>query len=267
LVVFGGFRLARTGRVADATRAAAALVVAAAAFAVAHLAWYGGLTPYASGDHFVDGQLTVVGSDPDYVGRATRLVGLLVDRDFGLAAWHPLYLLAVPALVFLVRRRPPGWSVLTLVLAAGWCNASFVALTMHGWWFPGRQVVVVLPALVLALAWFVAQVPRLLPVVVALGGLGASVFAWFVVEAAVSDLTIVVDFESMTHPVVGAWRALLPDYRRGALVDWSLHAAWLAAITVTIRGVWRGGAPSTPDPSRPTAPSDLSLELHRSPSS
>ncbi|HEX5616055.1 MAG TPA: hypothetical protein VFZ83_12955, partial [Acidimicrobiia bacterium] len=47
LVVFGGFRLARTGRVADATRAAAALVVAAAAFAVAHLAWYGGLTPYA----------------------------------------------------------------------------------------------------------------------------------------------------------------------------------------------------------------------------
>ena len=32
--------------------------------------------------------------------------------------------------------------------------ATFVALTMQGWWFPGRQLVVVLPAAVLAIAWW-----------------------------------------------------------------------------------------------------------------
>lgn len=34
------------------------LVAAAVAFAVAHLQWYGGLTPYATGDHFVAGELS-----------------------------------------------------------------------------------------------------------------------------------------------------------------------------------------------------------------
>ena len=44
----------------------------------------------------------------------SRLVGLLVDRGFGLAAWAPVFLLAVPALAALVRRRPPGWLALVV---------------------------------------------------------------------------------------------------------------------------------------------------------
>src|SRR4029450_3506110 len=38
--------------------------------------------------------------------------------------------------------------------AAGWTTATWMALTMHGWWWPGRQVVVVAPCLVLAIAWW-----------------------------------------------------------------------------------------------------------------
>ena len=68
-------------------RAAVGLVVllgaAGAVFAAAHQAWYGGFTPYASGDHFVGGETTVMGVHPDYMARAVRLVGLLIDRDFG----------------------------------------------------------------------------------------------------------------------------------------------------------------------------------------
>ena len=48
------------------------------------------------------------GEDPDYFGRSQRLGGLLLDRGFGLAAWMPAYLLAVPALAALARRRPAG---------------------------------------------------------------------------------------------------------------------------------------------------------------
>ena len=70
------------------------LALAGIAYLAAHQAWYGGWTVYASGDHFVGGEMTVVGSSPDYPGRAVRLVGLLIDRDFGLVAWNPAYLLA-----------------------------------------------------------------------------------------------------------------------------------------------------------------------------
>ena len=206
--------------------------VSAALFVGAHLAWYGGLTPYAAGDHFTGGELTVMGHDPDYAGRAIRLVGLLLDRDFGLAAWQPAYLLAVPALVVLLRDRPRWWPVLVLPLLAGWCNAAFVALTMHGWWWPGRQVVVVLPCVVLAVTWFASTRRAIRPALVALGAFGASVYAWLVAQAVLGDLTIVVGFEDVTHPLVGAWRALLPDYRERSATDWVLHGAWIGAIAV-----------------------------------
>ena len=140
--------------------------LAGAAYLVAHRLLYGGWTVYAAGDHFTGGELTVMGQDPDRLGRSRRLAGLLLDRGFGLAAWMPGYLLAVPALAVLARRRPPGWAALVAPLAAGWATATWVALTMHGWWWPGRQVVVVVPCLVLAVAWWAGRVRAVRPWVV-----------------------------------------------------------------------------------------------------
>jgi hypothetical protein len=148
------WRLVGAGARRRALALAAGLAAAGVAFLVLHRWWYGGWTPYAAGDHFVGGELTAVGTDPDYLGRSRRLLGLMTDRSFGVAAWQPAWLLAVPALATLARRRPPGWAAVTLPLAAGWLVATFVALTMHGWWSPGRQVVVVLPLAVLAVAWW-----------------------------------------------------------------------------------------------------------------
>jgi hypothetical protein len=153
LALIACWRLARAGRWRRALVLAGSLAAAGAVFLVLHRWWYGGWTPYAAGDHFVAGELSVVGTEPDYLGRSRRLLGLLVDRGFGLAAWQPAWLLAVPALAVLVRRRPAGWAALARPLAAGWLVATFVALTMHGWWFAGRQVVVVLPLAVLTVAW------------------------------------------------------------------------------------------------------------------
>ena len=104
---------------------------------------------YVSADHFVDsGQLGVMGFSPDYWARTTRLVGLLLERSFGIAAWQPAWLLlgpAVAAALHVGSRRVP---LLVAVLAVGWLNAAYVALTLAGWWVPGRQIVVVLPAAV-----------------------------------------------------------------------------------------------------------------------
>lgn len=220
--------LVRRGRARAAAGLAGALAVAALAFVGAHEALYGGATPYAAGAHFVGGELTAVGASPDYLGRSRRLVGLLVDRDFGLAAWQPAWLLAVPAVAALAARRPRGTGALLLPLAAGWAVATFVALTMQGWWFPGRQVVVVLPSAVLAIAWWARGGGRRLSLVVALGLAGISVHVWVVVEGLLGRLTWAVDLQRSSHPLYRAWREALPDYLNVSPSTWVLHWAWAA---------------------------------------
>src|SRR5215217_3008559 len=204
IALVAGWRLARAGQGRRALALAGSLAAAGVAFLVLHRWWYGGWTPYAPGDHFVRGELTVVGTEPDYLGRSRRLVGLLVDRGFGLAAWQPAWLLAVPALAALARRRPPArggpgdrrggppvdrGAALAWPLAAGWLVATFVALTMHGWWFAGRQVVVVLPLAALAVAWWAAGGVRR-PVLLALaGGFGLLAQLWLVADGAAGRVT------------------------------------------------------------------------------
>ena len=93
-------------------RAAAVLTGGLAAggivYLAAHKAIYGGITAYASGDHFQgSGEFGVVGFHPNYPGRSIRLLGLLVDRDFGIAAWQPAWFLVIPA-AGRAARRPPA---------------------------------------------------------------------------------------------------------------------------------------------------------------
>jgi hypothetical protein len=203
---------------------------AAAVFLVAHKAWYGGWTPYAAGDHFSGGELTVVGHDPDYAGRARRLLGLLVDRTFGLAVWQPAWLLVVPALAALAARRERRWLVVAVPLVLGWLVATFVALTMHGWWWPGRQLVVVLPLAVLAIAAWAAVSRRRLAAVATLGGIGVATHVWFVVEAYWGGLTWVVDFYETENPWVRSFRHVLPDFWNEDAATWPLAALWTVVL-------------------------------------
>ena len=187
-----------------------------AAFAAAHLVIYGGLTPYAAGDHFVAGEATVAGTRPDWAGRSRRLLALLVDRDYGLAAWQPAWLLTLPAVGAALRRR----SVLLPVLVAGWLTATFVALTMHGFWWPGRQVVVVLPVAVLLVAQWAPTRLLLLGVVT-----GAALWWWVVL----GDATFVVHWR--TH---GFLRPLLAPANHDVWL-----AAWSAVAVALLTVGWR----------------------------
>lgn len=232
---------------AAAGRLAAALGAAAVVFALGHRAIYGGWTAYATGDHFVDGELTVAGVDPDYASRSVRLVGLLLDRGFGLAVWAPAFLLGVAALAALARRRPEGWTALALPLGAGWLTATFVALTMHGWWWPGRQVVVVAPALVLVMAWWVTSVRWARPAFLAATAAGLVAWGWLLVELWSERLTLIVDFERTADPLVRAARTVLPDYRDPTMGTWVLHTFWLVALVVLAVVGWRtAGRPGAP---------------------
>jgi hypothetical protein len=242
------WRLVGAGARRRALALAAGLAAAGVAFVALHRWWYGGWTPYATGDHFVGGELTAVGPDPAYLGRGRRLLGLATDRAFGVAAWQPAFLLAVPALATLARRRPAGWAALALPLAAGWLVATFVALTMHGWWFPGRQVVVVLPLAVLAVAcWAGGSRRRRLAVAVA-GGFGVVAYAWLLADGLAGRVTWAVDVFATGDPAYRAWRLVLPDYLAVTTATWVLHAAWLVVVAVWAGAAWRRAAPATGEP-------------------
>jgi hypothetical protein len=231
LALVACWRLGRAGQVGRALVLAGTLVAAGVAFVAAHRWWYGGWTPYAAGDHFVaGGELSVVGTQPDYPGRSRRLVGLLVDRSFGVAAWQPAWLLVVPALAALARRRPAGWAALAGPLAAGWLVATFVALTMHGWWFGGRQVLVVLPLAALAVAWWVGPDGRRRRLLAVAGAAGVVAMLWLVADGAAGRVTWAVDPTATTNPLYRAWRLVLPDYLAMDRWSWVLHGAWLVAL-------------------------------------
>jgi hypothetical protein len=239
LVAIALVRLVRRGDRAAAAVLTGVLGAAGVVFLVFHRAVYGGWTVYAAGDHFVDGEFTVVGSSPNYVGRSVRLVGLLIDRGFGLAAWAPVYLVTVAALAALIRVRPRNWTVLVIPAAAGWANATWVALTMQGWWWPGRQVVVVLPLLVVVTAWWV---DRHRPARLALAVAAVASFVlwgWLVTEVLQHHITLIFDFERTRDPLARLWRFVLPDYREPGTRTWGLQAGWFVVLAMAARIGWR----------------------------
>lgn len=214
---------------------------AAIVYLLVHQSIYGGLTPYAAGDHFVGGELTAVGTEPNLWGRASRLVGLMVDRGFGIAAWQPAYLLVPVAVGAGIRLRYRGFVLLSSLLGVGWLVAAFMALTMHGWWFPGRQLVVVLPAAVLIVARWADTSWNRVMAISALGLVGVGAFVALVIEGRAAGLTWVVDFAAVGFLPYRTWSSLLPDYMAATPATWAAHAGWSLLLVSLLALGFRAG--------------------------
>ncbi|HEY6746562.1 MAG TPA: hypothetical protein VI357_12700 [Mycobacteriales bacterium] len=236
LVLVALLRLGRSRRSAALT---AALAAGGIVYLAAHKAIYGGITAYASGDAFQgSGEFGVVGFHPDYPGRSIRLLGLLIDRDFGLAAWQPAWLLLIPALVAVLGRRPPHWPVLVVPLLAGWVVATWVALTMQGFWWPGRQLVVVLPLAVLLILVWLRNGPR--KIALGLAALGVAYYGILLVTGHFGQTRWVLAPDDLRLH----WPAalLLPDDRDLHPADVVRYAAWVVlTVLIALRTARRAG--------------------------
>lgn len=274
-----GWRLAQSRRWTDVGTLAALLALAGVVYFIVHQRIYGGWTVYSTGDHFIDdGEFAVVGTDPNYLGRSRRLVGLLADRRFGLMPWAPIWLLAPAAVAaFLARPRhnaggSPGenfdgadhrWLV-ALPLIAGWFTATFVALTMHGWWSPGRQIVVIVPLVGLPLASWIDGRRALMWVAGAAGVIGASNWIWLGVEAMTDRRVLIVDFH---ETAALGYRLVSPLFAQGwpvidnadlVLAVWGIIVATSMIVAfLHERQHWDGSAPSDTDQATDEAAPDF----------
>ncbi len=123
---------------------------------------------------------------------------------------------------------------------------------MHGWWFPGRQLIVVLPAAVLLFAaWADRSGPGRFAALVFLGIPGLISFGFLVVEGLRRELTWVVDFASTVNPFYGMLSRILPDYLTPTAGTWVLHGLWVAVAVVLILVGWSSGSPDRGEPSTP----------------
>ena len=117
------------------------------------------------------------------VGESTmRLIGLLVDQEFGLLTYAPVYVLAIWGAVSLIRtRRALAMSVFLIV-------GSYVALivcpltNVHGWsggWNPAaRFLTPIVPLLGLSVFASLRTVPRPLAIAVVTLQIVISAYAW-----------------------------------------------------------------------------------------
>ena len=206
------------------------MIVSAAAYLIAHKRIYGGWTVYAAGDHFVNGEFEVFGRSPNLPARTRRLSGLLFDEQFGLIPWTPAFFALVPSVALLLRNRVKNSLDLVCCICVGWGVATWVALTMHGWWWPGRQLVVVLPAAIIAMA-ILAEKSKIWKWFIFVGGFsGITAWLWIAFEATTDRRTLVVDFHETSYPVYKAISAISPDFtdfdQRAVL----LNAAWLTTL-------------------------------------
>ena len=192
----------------------AASTVSAIAYVWLHLALYGALTAYNANTVFEGAPTTeVLQAHLGFGARLYRLWGLFIDERFGVGRWAPVLLPVLPAVPLLLRRSTTAALVGALMLTQ-LAIATFVAITMMGWWFPGRTLVTVLPLFALVLAELTLRLPQAGRAVLGLLGLASIVFVTGLVQAARGgEVTLAVDPFAMHLGPFQASAWLFPDYR------------------------------------------------------
>ncbi len=243
-----------------------ASVMSAAAYLWFHLAAFGALTAYNSNTVYEGAATsTVLQSHLDFGDRVYRTWGLFIDRRFGIGRWAPVFLAVLPCLPLLARAGRAG-ALSASLIGAQVLIATFLSITMMGWWFPGRMLIVIFPLLPLLLTVAYLRAPR--PVRV----LGAAAAAYSLAITLVlllaesrGDVTMTFDPFALASPVFELPGPLFPDYRWWSLETNVLTAAWLSlgtaalftssgsrsrarAVCSLVRARWnaRGGVPAGP---------------------
>ncbi len=216
-------------------------VPSAVTFVWFHLATFGELTPYSVNTVYAGSStIEVIDSHVSIDDRLYRLWGLFLDRRFGIARWSPLLLLAIPGFVYLLR----GAAIARLffgLIAAQILVATFVAITMMGWWFPGRTLMTVFPLFALPIVLLLKGSGRLRLVAAVLASYSLLITATLAYAGHAREVFIAVNPFDIGSPWFRLPGNLFPQYTSWGLETRLLTAGWLiaavAAIVLSTAGV------------------------------
>lgn len=218
----------------------AAGMVSAAFYAWFHLHLFGGLTPYGVNVVYAQWNTAeILGGHLEFGERYYRLWGLFIDRRFGLGRWAPLLLPAVPGLALQLVTSSANRLVLLLILAQV-LMATFVSITMMGWWFPGRTLLAVLPLLVIPIVLVIDRAPFWGRMTVGVLGLLTLAYTFGLALAGRSEeITIAVDPFDMAFPAFQGLAGLFPLYTWWTTETWWLTYFWLTLAFLATAAVGR----------------------------
>ena len=234
-LLMAGYFLLKANR--DGRSALLASGVASAGFyAWFHLQIFGSLTPYSVSAVYAGwNSAEIFGGHIEWGERYYRLWGLLIDRRFGIGRWAPLLLVTVPGLALLAMAGWPHRLALGLIIAQI-LIATFVAITMMGWWFPGRTLLTVLPLFTVPIVLSLVRLPLWGRISVGvLGAMTLATTAGMAKAGRSGEITIAVDPFEMAFPAFQGLNGLFPLYTRWTTETWWLTYFWLA-VAVLVSG-------------------------------
>jgi hypothetical protein len=184
----------------------------------------------------------------DVVDRLPRLVGVWLDRAYGLLRWAPVFALAFYALWLLWRSRRdrlaralPGQrdvevaaTLCALVCGAQAFVAVFLAPAMAGFWFPGRYLVCVLPLAVALVAWGLRRAPRTGAALIAVTAVTS---IWWYAELRIDGGAIV---GPSSRAPLGPLDVVLPLFAPGSVGGAIALAVVAGGLVALVVSEWRG---------------------------
>ena len=213
-------------------------VASAGFFAWFHLHLFGSLTPYGVNVVYAGWNTSeILSGHVEWRERYYRLWGLFIDRRFGIGRWAPLLLAAVPGLALLALAKPPFRLVLGLICVQV-LVATFVVITMMGWWFPGRTLLTVLPLSVVPIVLMVSRLPLWGRITIGLLGIMTMANTYGLAIAGRSEeITIAVNPFDMSFPAFQGLAGLFPLY-----TWWTIETWWLTFFWLTLGGLITGAS-------------------------
>ena len=261
-LLVAGFFLLKAGRAGRITLLAAGSI-SAGFFVWFHLHLFGGLTPYGVNAVYAGWNTAdIFGGHVEFGERYYRVWGLFIDRRFGIGRWAPLLLAAVPGLALLALGRAPLRLALSLIVVQA-LTATFVAITMMGWWFPGRTLLTVLPLFVLPVTLLAARAPLWGRIAVSvLAALTLATTCGLALAGRAGEITIAVDPFDMAFSPYQGLAGIFPLYTWWTTETWWLTYFWLAiaglvtgaVIWPEVRSLWSRLKPSRFFPQAPAFP-------------